>query len=522
MEVRAEGDPAGAEPCDVGEVPGSTELGGQPVVAYRTSGLPYAVSLTVTRHEERAMLASAAQHAQLDLVVNREGKAVGDLVLGVQNNERQFLGVWLPRGAQLWATFVRGLPVKPSGENEWVMIPIPRSTIGDDGVPETIPVEVIYYQDVPRIEGWWGEGTFDFPRVDLLVYDYSLSVWAPEEFRYFAFEGDATPDRESVEPARLGGEGEVSTDAATYYRVPLEQNAQELRAENGRWATVPESPAAARESSVVDEEEAMRRPEEVTAAKREATDVLGSELGGDVAANASGNRDDVDRMAGVQGPEGWEDDGKARQKDAGIDVHRTVSGSSRGLLPIRVSVPRTGVMLHFSRSLVEAKDRTEIGFRYQGRPVLATFPWLRALAGLLLAFGLGFLAHRSILRRRFAPGIAAPAVLGAGLALMILLAAFLRVPIGGSFWALGAGLFLYAAIVAGVLVWRYAKQQRLPWHASPPPPPDGSPGAPAGPADPPPPPSLSPPPPVAAGVSPMGQGGAPPPAPASPPGEVKS
>ncbi|MBI5489094.1 MAG: hypothetical protein HY905_17295 [Deltaproteobacteria bacterium] len=488
MEVAPQGSPSGAEPCDVGEVPGTTELEGQAVIAYRTSGLPYAVPLSVTRHEERAVLASAAQQAQLDLVVNREGKAVGDLVLGVQNNERQFLGVWLPRQAQLWATFVRGLPVKPSGENEWVMIPIPRSTIGDDGVPETISVEVIYYQDVPRIEGLWGEGTLDFPRVDLLVYNYAVSVWVPEDFRYFGFEGDATPEMESVGPNQAWVADYLSVDSSSSMRFAFQQDQpQGYGPATGRVPAVtePNAATAPMEANAQDEEERLRQTQQEIDAKLEATDALGSENASGLPVNlpeqtASG-LDDGARVSGARGPLFHGEEAKANQDNRERDVHRTVTGESRGLLPIRVSVPRTGLMLRFTRSLVESKDGTEIGFRYQGRPVLATFPWLRWLAGLLLALGLGRLAHRSILRRRFAVGVAAPALVAAGLALAVLLAAMLQAPIGGAFWSLAAGLAVYAAVVAAVYLWRYLKQQRLPWRAPPPPPPGPGPDVPPGP-----------------------------------------
>jgi hypothetical protein len=455
MEVKPEGAPTGAEPCDVSEVPGATELAGQPVTAYRTSNQPYVVAVAVTRHEERAVLASAAQVAQLDLVVNREGKAVGDLVLSVQNNERQFLGVWLPRQAQLWATFVRGMPVKPSGENEWVMIPIPRSTIGPDGIPETIPVEVIYYQDVPRIEGLWGDGTFDIPRVDLLVSSYGVSVWAPEEFRYFGFEGDAKPEEESVGPA--GWAFDTLTDQTLAANRPQSQAVFATP-----MATEPTYPAGNAEGYREEKPREIYDEEEGGAGARAA---------GDEGKMGRRSAEDVDRMSGVQGPA----DGSGVQaklenalslesilggEQTGEFGRQTVASSSRGLLPIRVSVARTGLLLRFSRSLVEPKDQTVIAFRYQGKPVLRTFPWLRGLAGLLLALGLARVAHRSIGRRRFSVGVVAPVSFTLGLALAVVLAVVLSAPIGGVFWALTAGVVIYGAILAGVLLWRYWKEHK--------------------------------------------------------------
>jgi hypothetical protein len=459
MEVRPDGAPTGAEPCDITEVPGSTELTGQAVLSFRTSGQACAVPLEVTRHEERAVLASAAQYAQLDLVVNREGKAVGDLVLSVQNNERQFIGVWLPRQAQLWATFVRGLPVKPSGENEWVMIPVPRSTIGADGIPETIPVEVIYYQDVPRIEGLMGDGTFDVPRVDLLVSSYAIAVYVPDEFRYFAFEGDAKPDSESVGPALQVAEVTVARSPVSSAYVTLEnrnawaQMQTQPTADNGIAVNLPTKPSAGEELESDRQREELAAIEEPKAMEDEEEGGRGARAAGDEGKMGRRDAEDVDRMAGVMGPADLVG-GQAEDK------HRAVSDDSRGLLPIRVDVARQGVLLRFTRSLVEPKDETEIEFQYQGRPVLATFPWLRGLAGLLLAFGLARLAHRSILRRRFVVGTVAPVSFTAGVALAVVLAAVLRAPLGGLFMALLAGMVVYAAVVAAVLLVRYWKQHK--------------------------------------------------------------
>ena len=126
---------------------------------------------------------------------------------------------------------------------------------------------------------------------------------------------------------------------------------RELRAENGRWATVPESPAAARESSVVDEEEAMRRPEEVTAAKREATDVLGSGAGRrrrGQRVRKPGRRGPDGRRAGARGlggrregpPEGRRD----RRPPHGERVEPRLAADPR-----RRSADRGDA--HFSRSL---------------------------------------------------------------------------------------------------------------------------------------------------------------------------
>lgn len=446
MEVRPEGPPQGAEPCDVSEVPGGTELEGQAVLAYRTSGLPHAVPLTVVRHAEREVLASAVQRANLDLMVNREGKAVGDLVLHVQNNERQFVGVWLPDGAKLWATFVRGLPVKPSGDDRWVMVPVPRSTIGVDGVPETFVVEVLYYADVPRIDGLMGDGTFPMPRVDLLISSWTIALWVPDEYRYFAFEGDAKIDAETLGPV----------DPAAY-RGPYDDHASMLRQELAANQNVPMEPEEA-EQTVAWQEKAEYADEE--------SDDTGARAAGDEGKLGKRDAEDVDRMAGVAGPERVADGrpsigGEVLEGRHGLELRSGVSTESRGLLPIRVDVPRQGLRLEFTRSLVEPKDETEVRFRYQGRTVLATFPWLRGLAGLLLALGLARLAHRSLERRRWSLGMLAPTSFALGLALAVATGVVLRAPVGGVVWSWLAGTMIYAAVLAGWLLWRYWRGHRL-------------------------------------------------------------
>ncbi|MBN1771851.1 MAG: hypothetical protein JXB32_11350 [Deltaproteobacteria bacterium] len=452
MEVRAEQAPQGAEPCDLSEVPGGTELEGQAVLAYRISGLPYEVPLVVLRHAEREVLASAVQRANLDLMVNREGKAVGDLLLHVQNNERQFVGVWLPDGAKLWATFVRGLPVKPSGDERWVMIPVPRSVVGPDGVPETFLVEVLYYADVPRLEGLMGDGAFPLPRVDLLISSWTIALWVPDEYRYFAFEGDAKIEVESLGPVDLQTGRGPYDDHSGLLRQQLAAN----------YMNVPEPAAVmareAPEETIVLEEKAEYEEEEEGDTGARAADDEGR----------MGKRDaeDVDRMAGVMGPREVTSGrrtsaGEERERREALDHRSGVSTESRGLLPIRVDVPRQGLRLEFTRSLVEPKDETEVRFRYQGRTVLATFPWLRALAGLLLALGLARLAHQSLERRRLSVGVLAPTTFALGLVVAVVAGVALRAPVGGVVWSWLAGMVVYLAVVAAWLLWRYWRGQRL-------------------------------------------------------------
>jgi hypothetical protein len=475
MEVRPQGAPQGAEPCDVSEVPGGTELEGQAVLAYRTSGQAYEVPLEVLRHAEREVLASAVQRANLDLMVNREGKAVGDLVLQVQNNERQFVGVWLPEGAKLWATFVRGLPVKPSGEERWVMVPVPRSDIGPDGVPETFAVEVLYYADVPRLDGLMGDGAFPLPRVDLLISSWTIALWVPDEYRYFAFEGEAKIEVESLGPVELTAVGGRFDDHG-FAQQELAMNYLEAPAASAP-VLIPQ------EKSEYDEEEGG----------------TGVRAAGDEGKMGRREAEDVDRMAGVRGPE--EAAGRSsvmggEQLDfkEGLELRSGVSRESRGLLPIRVDVPRQGLRLEFTRSLVEPKDETEVRFRYQGRPVLATFPWLRGLAGLLLALGLARLAHRSLARRKLSVGVLAPTTVVLGLGLAVATGVVLRAPVGGVVWSWLAGTMVYAAVAAGWLLWRYWQQQRVAVGTA------GAGGA-EGPEIPPPPPPPAPPSPPAAGAA---------------------
>lgn len=449
MEVRAERAPQGAEPCDPSEVPGGTELEGQPVLAYRISGLPYEIPLVVLRHAEREVLASAVQHADLDLVVNREGKAVGDLSLHLQNNERQFVGVWLPEDAKLWATFVRGLPVKPSGDDRWVMIPVPRSDIGPDGVPETFLVEVLYYADVPRLEGLMGAAAFALPRVDLLISQWTIALWVPDEYRYFAFEGDAKIEVESVGPADV-----------VAARGPYDDhlNALQRQLALDYLGTPAGAPVLASQESAE-----LEWAEEKAAEYDEEEGGTGARAAGDEGKTGRRDAEDVDRMAGVLGPADRDraaTAAKDRERQQGLDRRSGVSSGSRGLLPIRVEVPRQGLRLEFTRSLVEPKDETEVRLRYQGRAVLAAFPWLRVLAGLLLALGLARLLHRSIEKRRLVVGVLAPASLALGLAVAVAAGVVLRSPVGGVFWSWLAGMMVYAAAVAGWLLWRYWRDQR--------------------------------------------------------------
>ncbi|MDI7269122.1 MAG: hypothetical protein QME96_14125, partial [Myxococcota bacterium] len=362
MEVVPDGSPEGAEPCDPSEVPGATRLRGVLVMAFRTSGLPHGVPVSVTRHEERPVLASAVQSARLAMVVTPDGKAVGTLELLVQNNERQFVGVDLPQGATLWAAFADGRPVKPSGRDGWVMVPVPRSGVGPDGAPRAFQVDVIYYQRADSVAGLWGSARFAAPAIDMLVSRYDIDLWMPDDYRYFDFGGDAEAAADEVEPTEP---------------VPPEGRPREAADVDGR-----------------------RRDEE-TADTRTVSAVSGLEYRQAQEKAAAPSPTAGDDVAGRDVPEV-----AARPESP--------APASRGLLPIRIDVPRTGLLLSFHRTLVESKEAPAVDFRYQSAAFVSVLPWVGALAGLLLGLAVARLVHRSARARRLSVGRAAPAAFACG------------------------------------------------------------------------------------------------------------
>lgn len=148
---------------------------------------PASAKLSVTRHGDASVLTCAVDRAAYRVMVTRDGKELVEAVYSVANRSRQFLGVTLPDGADLWSVFRDGRPVKAALTENSLLLPI---TV----LPgrESTELRLLYFR-----QGSWsglgGRRSLTLPVLDVPTNDIALTTYLPPGFRYLDFGGTLRP-----------------------------------------------------------------------------------------------------------------------------------------------------------------------------------------------------------------------------------------------------------------------------------------------------------------------------------------
>ncbi|HVO33092.1 MAG TPA: hypothetical protein VMU17_04195 [Elusimicrobiota bacterium] len=183
-------DASGLNPIDPQELPGGLwQAAAQPILFAFRYGKPYSLSVSVRRHPEVPVLTTTIDDANAVTLMTDRGQVMTQVRYTVRNHLKQYLALRLPKGAQLWSTFVAGQPVKPTLlEDGSFRIPLAKSQITDDG-QNGFPVEVVYYLNEPKL--WWtGYRAAIFPVPDAPISRAFWSLYLPEKYRFVYFGGD--------------------------------------------------------------------------------------------------------------------------------------------------------------------------------------------------------------------------------------------------------------------------------------------------------------------------------------------
>jgi hypothetical protein len=183
---------------------------------------PFALTITVTKHEELPVVHTVIDNANVVSVFLRDGKVISRVVYSIQNTEKQFLELTLPEGAEIWSLYVDGERQVPArSENGTFMIPLARSRI-QDNVVHSFAVELLYFQK-GRSFDIFGSGRIYFPRVDVVTSKLLWSCYFPMEYLFLHFGGNL--DKEIIASGinPLLGKSRVFTyDEVTAYNEALE------------------------------------------------------------------------------------------------------------------------------------------------------------------------------------------------------------------------------------------------------------------------------------------------------------
>ncbi len=197
------------EPVDPKELP-SVAHGSQVFLAYRYLKHPWTLNLKVTRHEYEAVLTTIIQRAHFETVVSAEGASTTELILMVQNNQRQYLELRLPgfgseAEAKILSLTVAGKPVRPARRGDGTtMIRMIKSA----SAKEAFPIRMVYESKERAFSFRSSSHEFVSPAfLDIPVSRTTWTVYLPFGFKHYSFGGN-------LRPVRQGAHGWARTMAA--------------------------------------------------------------------------------------------------------------------------------------------------------------------------------------------------------------------------------------------------------------------------------------------------------------------
>lgn len=299
---------------------------GRPLALAYSYTRPPQIQLSVTRHKLVPVLTAAIDLAVYSSTFTLDGQQVTKAQYFIRNNESQYLRIKLPEGARLYSAIVNGRGVKPVTDKEGLLlVPIERSRyLTQDEVEERKEKKEEkqrgYRQERYARQKQLRQFDENEEQRELKVYSIEI-VYA-----------------ETGKPFQAGGWRTVSARLPQVQQIPIAQTAwavylpQELRLDETR-GTVRSVNAF---SQYGQDEELL----EALGEHRERIDVIqkAEEL-----ARAQQMLQEAQQQADAQNLEARE----------------------RGLLPVKVQVPRVGQLRRFEKLLVSPADELRIELDYK-------------------------------------------------------------------------------------------------------------------------------------------------------------
>ena len=164
--------PRGLEPADLADLGDIVSGRESPsMVAFRMTPMsgaaPRALSVNLSRYEDKAVLVANIEEARFDALVTEDGKRLVRARYAVRNNQRAFLAVTLPAQATLWSASLAGQTVRPGvSPSGGILLPLRKGRANAEA--PAFVVELLYLE---RGEAWdeKGEERIALPAVDLPI-----------------------------------------------------------------------------------------------------------------------------------------------------------------------------------------------------------------------------------------------------------------------------------------------------------------------------------------------------------------
>lgn len=328
----------GLDKLDVSELPSALINRSQKPLLFGFKYLrhPYALVLEIQKHEALPVISTVVDSASGVTLFTEDGKLVHRIVYKVRNTSKQFMELNLPEKAQMWSVFVGGSPAKPRLNKNKILIPLNRSRQGATGLA-AFDVEIIYYEKSTPFSALGRKDSF-FPVPDVIVSQMLWSVYLPVGYKFIHFSGSVEKEK-SIQGLR-----------------PLFSRTRE---------PVKHFPA----SAAADEEKEKSMEKKADKLKKQFSPNL-----------ALQEEQLVEQMKN-----------ESRFSRRVEEVQTGTAPSTGGILPIRISIPTTGQVFRFAKTIVSREPLT-LRFSFVSNTMM-TFFWLVII---LLMFFLLFLLRKRI------------------------------------------------------------------------------------------------------------------------------
>lgn len=361
----------GINRVDVRELPEELRASaGAPIMlAFKYQQHPYVGTLTLTHHQDHAVLAAIAERAELVTVLSRQGELLTRASYFIRANKKQFLEVLLPDGATLWSCIVDGRSVKPvEGTDKRLLIPMDMMVDST----QAVSVELVYFERRHAFERI-GHLTLQGPILDVPSTISNWSVYAPRELRFFRMSGNL---EKGIAPVEFVDEPmmQVVLAAAPASSVSDSWKVAERQARDASSRPYAQDDMRGDvDNGEVNNAVVMGRTEQYEAYYSEGR---GGEFPRKTRLGGL-----LDKLGNKKENEPASEEGK--QKDGNLQEFISSLENSRGetgILPLKIQVPKAGTVYHFNR-LMTTQDALTLDTTFVHLPM----PWLPFAAfGLLL------------------------------------------------------------------------------------------------------------------------------------------
>ena len=374
----------GINRIDVRELPealSASAIGTPAVLAFKYHQHPYRVTLTMTRHQDHAVLAAIAERAELASVLTQQGELLTRAVYFIKANKKQYVAVILPKDATLWSCIVNGTSVKPvEGTNHELLVPMDT---GRESA-QASSVELVYFEHRPELVRF-GRLHLQGPILDVPTTIANWAVYAPHDVKFLRVSGNLERGSAPVDFLEEPSDASIMTGPQSQTRVAiLEQLGDQVRQftdKHGAFGGRLKNQSGRFAYGITESKNEPLR----TNSNGEAVD----------AADAA-NKVEL-RQIGSDGSEGRERPPatSAPAKDDRFDEELMGEFSKHlqdiGILPLKVRLPKAGTVYHFSR-LMTTQDALTLDASFVHLPM----PWVP-----FATFGLVLLPMGGVMVTRF-------------------------------------------------------------------------------------------------------------------------